>query len=155
MATTGDVTVSRSGQTLPAVVSVVADAGQASTLDFRTGASRRWQFLKTADAEAGSNAGSDCALVRYADNGTYLSTPISVSRATGRSTIAALSISGDLVVGAPLRPGQYTLTSLPSAAIYNGYEIDVTNSTIAPAGRKRCVSNGTNWCLINTSTPVS
>lgn len=55
----------------------------------------------------------------------------------------------------PVRVGQYTLTTLPSAAAYNGYEIDVTNATVAPAGPKRCRSNGTNWIILNTTTIVS
>lgn len=63
--------------------------------------------------------------------------------------------TGGASVTAPFRVGQYTLTTLPSASAFNGYEIDVTNSTVAPAGSKRCRSNGTNWLILNTNTPVS
>lgn len=52
----------------------------------------------------------------------------------------------------PVRVGQYTLTTLPSASTYNGYEIDVTNAT---GGSKRCRSNGTVWQILNTTTTVS
>jgi hypothetical protein len=55
----------------------------------------------------------------------------------------------------PVKVGQYTLTTLPSASAFNGYEIDVTNATVAPAGPKRCRSNGSNWLILNTNTPVS
>lgn len=55
----------------------------------------------------------------------------------------------------PVKVGQYTLATLPSASAFNGYEIDVTNATVAPAGPKRCRSNGTNWLILNTNTPVS
>lgn len=67
----------------------------------------------------------------------------------GNTTAANLSVSG------PVRVGQYTLTTLPSASAFNGYEIDVTNATASPAGPKRCRSNGTNWLILNTNTPVS
>jgi hypothetical protein len=67
----------------------------------------------------------------------------------GNTTAANLSVSG------PVRVGQYTLTTLPAASAFNGYEIDVTNATASPAGPKRCRSNGTNWLILNTNTPVS
>lgn len=58
----------------------------------------------------------------------------------------------DGVFSGPIRPGQYTLSTLPSAAAYNGYEIDVTN---AAGGPKRCRSNGSVWQILNTTTTVS
>lgn len=66
-----------------------------------------------------------------------------------------LQVAGALIATGPVKVGQYTLTTLPSASAYSGYEIDVTNSTVAPAGPKRCRSNGTNWLILNTNTPVS
>ena len=52
----------------------------------------------------------------------------------------------------PVLVGQYTLTTLPSASAYAGYEIDVTNAT---GGSKRCRSNGSVWQILNTTTTVS
>ena len=52
----------------------------------------------------------------------------------------------------PVKCGQYTLATLPSASTYNGYEIDVTDAT---GGSKRCRSNGTVWQILNTTTTVS
>lgn len=52
----------------------------------------------------------------------------------------------------PVKPGQYTLATLPSASTFNGYEIDVTDAT---GGSKRCRSNGTVWQILNTTTTVS
>lgn len=52
----------------------------------------------------------------------------------------------------PIRPGQYTLSTLPSASAFNGYEIDVTDAT---GGPKRCRSNGSVWQILNTTTTVS
>lgn len=52
----------------------------------------------------------------------------------------------------PVKVGQYTLATLPSAAIYSGYDIDVTDAT---GGPKRCRSNGSVWQILNTTTTVS
>lgn len=60
--------------------------------------------------------------------------------------------TGAVTCGGPVRVGQYTLASLPSASAFTGYEIDVTD---ASGGAKRCRSDGTNWKIINTTTTVS
>ena len=52
----------------------------------------------------------------------------------------------------PVKCGQYTLSTLPSASTYSGYEIDVTDAT---GGPKRCRSNGSVWQILNTTTTVS
>lgn len=60
--------------------------------------------------------------------------------------------TGAVTCGGPVRVGQYTLASLPSASAFTGYEIDVAD---AAGGAKRCRSDGTNWKIINTTTTVS
>lgn len=52
----------------------------------------------------------------------------------------------------PVRIGKYTLATLPSAATFNGFLIDVTDAT---GGPKTCRSNGTLWQILNTTTTVS
>lgn len=64
----------------------------------------------------------------------------------------ALQVSGSSITSGPLRSGLYTLTTLPSAAAFQNFLITVINAT---GGTKVCFSNGTNWCLLNTSTVVS
>jgi hypothetical protein len=63
-----------------------------------------------------------------------------------------LQILGGIYATGPIRPGQYTLATLPSASSNSGAEIDVTD---ASGGPKRCRSNGTNWIILNTTTTVS
>jgi hypothetical protein len=83
-----------------------------------------------------------------------------LSRDGGKAVIAAaavdatatLLVNGAVKANGPVIPGQYTLTTLPSAATYNGYTIDVTN---AAGGPKQCRSNGTNWLITNTANIVS
>lgn len=79
----------------------------------------------------------------------------SVFGSTSDNGIDVVQASGSMSAAGPVKVGQYTLATLPSASAYSGYEIDVTNSTVAPAGPKRCRSNGTSWLILNTNTPVS
>lgn len=65
---------------------------------------------------------------------------------------AMLTLAGRLVCNLPLRPAQYTLSTLPSASAYSGCEIDVTD---AAGGPKRCRSNGSVWQILNTTQTVS
>src|SRR5215471_5019101 len=45
---------------------------------------QRWQIqLGNSTAESGSNTGSDFSIDRYADGGTYISSPLSITRSTG------------------------------------------------------------------------
>ncbi len=50
-------------------------------------ASRRWVLRATNETESGSNAGTNFQLVRYDDSGTFVDTPIAVSRSTGNVTL--------------------------------------------------------------------
>lgn len=51
----------------------------------------------------------------------------------------------------PFQIGQFTLATLPTAATYDGYLIDVTDAT---GGPKTCRSDGATWNILNTVTPV-
>lgn len=121
-------------------------AGNYRFLRFLTNGAVRWDFGVSDGAEAGSNAGSDFYINRFSDAAGFLDSPWGISRATGETRMTRAAVSG------PLRPGQYTLASLPSASAFTGYEIDVTD---AAGGAKRCRSDGTNWKIINTTTTVS
>lgn len=60
--------------------------------------------------------------------------------------------NGSVRASGPLRTGQYTLSTLPSASVFSGHLIDVTNAT---GGPKLCRSNGSVWQILNTTTTVS
>lgn len=133
--TTGDSTLSVSGK-----------AGQFRLMRMSTLGSPRWDMGANNDAESGSNAGSNFYIHRFSDAASFLDRPFAIDRATGETRLTRATVSG------PLRPGQYTLASLPSASAFTGYEIDVTD---ASGGAKRCRSDGTNWKILNTTTTVS
>ncbi|MGE6320529.1 hypothetical protein ACQKEF_09655 [Pseudomonas oryzihabitans] len=152
VALSGDTPVFGAGLTLQRTtagatqLNISSLAGNYKTLSFRSNDAARWNFGCNDAAEAGSNAGSNFFMFRMNDSGAYLGTPLQISRQTGLTTLESLSITG------PVRPGQYTLASLPSASAFTGYEIDVTD---AAGGAKRCRSDGTNWKILNTTTTVS
>lgn len=52
----------------------------------------------------------------------------------------------------PMQLPQYTVSTLPSAAAYSGFLIDVTN---AQGGPKVCRSDGSAWKILNGTTTVS
>lgn len=158
LTTTGNITVSKAdaGLTLSsssgnAFVQVDSISGQASDISFRTGTSLRWVLRgKDATAETGSNAGSDFAIYRYNDAGTYQDSPFTITRSTGNITIA-----NDLTVSGTAKTTATTVGSLPSAssagAGARSFVTDANATTFASivaAGGSNGVpvySDGTNW----------
>ena len=82
-----------------------------------------------------------------ANNGNFIVGQSAVIDANAKHQVAGAGI-----YTGPIKRGQYTLATLPNAATYSGYTIDVTD---AAGGPKTCRSNGTNWLILNTSTVVS
>jgi cytoskeletal protein CcmA (bactofilin family) len=82
------------GGTLTGVLNISGAAGTARVIRGQTGALNRWELrLGGNAAESGSNAGSDFAIVPYADAGTALPTALSINRATGN-----VSLNGSLTL---------------------------------------------------------
>lgn len=140
-----DLYVNRGAQECQLILN--SNAGQNRYLRFNTAGSQRWQFGVNSAAESGSNAGSGFYINRFDDSGVVLGNTLTVDRASGD-----IALWGKVQTTGPFKPGSYTTTTLPSAALYSGYMILVTN---AAGGPKYCVSNGTVWQLINTTTTVS
>lgn len=78
------------------------DAGQYRFLSLRTVGKSRWDFGANNEAEGGNNAGTNFYVNRFADDGSYLSTPFQISRATGLTTISALAVTGAVTIGGNL-----------------------------------------------------
>lgn len=84
-----------------------AASGNASSLFFKTNSLSRWQLVSTNTAESGSNVGSDFAISRYDDSGTFVDSPVAITRASGLVTLKdSLNVTGNLAVsmtvGSPL-----------------------------------------------------
>jgi len=95
---TGDLAIQTAGYASLALLKP-AGAYANQVMGFR-GALTRWNLqLGDEGAESTGNAGSDFALHRYADAGTYIGPALTISRAT-----AALSVTGTLKVGSAPQP---------------------------------------------------
>lgn len=62
------------------------------------------------------------------------------------------SITSSLVMSLPTKLATFTVATLPSASLYSGCTIMVSN---AAGGAKQCTSNSTVWQITNTTTTVS
>jgi hypothetical protein len=83
---TGDLTIA---DALPSFTLNKTAAGQNNIITGATAGLSRWQMrFGNAAAESGSNAGSDFALIRYADAGTQIDAPLSISRSSGLASFA-------------------------------------------------------------------
>jgi trimeric autotransporter adhesin len=83
---TGDLTVTKLNPTL--VLNRSTATTDASYISGRRSGAARWDLaLGNATAETGSNAGSDFTVSRYNDAGTYVDSPVLVTRSTGNMTL--------------------------------------------------------------------
>ena len=96
-----------------------ANAGVSTDVRLRSGGNERWIIQKTNEAESGSNAGSNFRLYRRADNGSGLSYPITINRATGKITFGDVGSAAGLEMGAS-GPTITTGTGAPSHSAPNG-----------------------------------
>lgn len=84
-----------------------------------TGTGARWGWVANSTAESGGNAGSDLSLSRFSDTGTYIDSPISVTRSSGvvsftnrvyanggLSSIGTMSVSGSGTFSGTINAGQ-------------------------------------------------
>ncbi|WP_293916519.1 hypothetical protein [Sphingobacterium sp. UBA5789] len=82
-------------------------SGTYRELQFRTNGVLRWDMFASPTAESGGNIGSDFALTRYADDGSYLGQPFSIARSTGNATFGNnLDVSGSLTASGTIRSNQ-------------------------------------------------
>ncbi|MET9386556.1 glycosyl hydrolase family 28-related protein [Streptomyces sp. NPDC002928] len=84
------------------------------------GKNRRWALRTTDAAESGSGDGSDFALVRYADDGTAIDTPVTVRRNTGRITLGQSGTTPGVVINAIASPG---VSLVQTQAAGQGYAV--------------------------------
>ena len=77
---TGNITVDK---TLPGILLDADGSGDAARIRFLSGGTVRWQIEKSADAESGSNVGSNFTVTRYSDAGAALATAVQILRSSG------------------------------------------------------------------------
>jgi hypothetical protein len=112
----------------------------------------------TADASFSIHTGdgsADLNHVLYGKGGSSYLCRVNGNLLVGKNTDGGtykLQVNGSLTASGPVCIGQYTLSTLPSASVFAGALIDVTDAT---GGPKTCRSDGTNWNILNTTTTVS
>lgn len=75
----------------------------------------RWVIYKDNTTESGSNVGSNFAIARYNDAGTFIETALSISRSTGRT-----QVSGTLSVRSTANNTNGYVNLAPGNATYSG-----------------------------------
>ena len=118
------------GAAIPRMI-LDADTNVARIFSFRTNDLPRWAF-RVDNTESGSNAGSDLAIRRYNDAGTFVDAPISINRATGLTTVLrGLNLSGSVLSNfIPNLPGTAVNLTIDSSnsSSYNGSVCTLANA---------------------------
>lgn len=135
--------------TVAATTNVSVSDAAATTRGYfiRTGANNRWLLYGATDAESGSNSGTNFAIARYADAGTFLGNPLSINRATGAITVeSTISAATAPTAGNHLTNKTYVDSRIPvvtrqtvsnnfGGSIAAGANVKATFSTVSiPAG---------------------
>ena len=113
-------------------------AGNVRQLRMQTSGSTRWEVGPGFDAESGSNVGSTFWITRWSDAGSFLGTPLSISRATGvvsfesgiaASGAATFDNTGNVV------PLTVTNTGTENSFVVNDASGDSTPFVVDASGR--------------------
>lgn len=115
------------GAVIPRII-LDADTNVARIFSFRTNDTQRWAF-RIDDNETGSNAGSNFAIRRYNDAGTFIDAPMAINRANGR-----VSINERLLI-----ESDSTVTTQTSSVIQSS--TTNANMVIAPNGTGSLVAS--------------
>jgi len=116
-------------------VRMSANAGQPRIFSFASANVARWAF-RVDGAETGSNAGADWALRSYNDAGTFVRSPLAVTRSTGEKSLLA---EASLTAGTNTFTGTYQIGGATYAAGLtmiggNPHGAEHNNFTLANAG---------------------
>lgn len=119
------------GAAIPRMI-LDADTNVARIFSFRTNDLPRWA-VRVDGTESGSNAGSDFAIRRYNDAGTFVAAPISVNRATGLTTIS----EGLNLGGSELQNFSANLETLAADTTFDGSNTATYNGSVTKVSGAR------------------
>ncbi|GJD63321.1 DUF2793 domain-containing protein [Methylobacterium frigidaeris] len=128
-------------------------SGYSRGVNIQSAGMLRWAMQATGTPETGGNSGSDYVLAAFSDTGSFLFTPLALSRATGAATF-----SHNIVAAGSIRPGSYTVATVPAgtagAVIYVSNGRKSGEGAGAGTGVVACYSNG-NWRRLSDDSPVA
>lgn len=112
------------------------------------GSNERWQIFTDGIAESGGNAGSNLAFARFNDAGSYIDSPINISRSTGA---AAFNVRPIFAGNTPYDTGNLTIANyLTTASAASTY------ATIAQATTALAATGGSlNGVPVGSTTPAA
>jgi hypothetical protein len=128
-ASLGDVTVGSSSLAAGAAVKISTAAGQTKDVQFYNAGGLRWAIRCNADAEAGSDAGSNFQFMSRTDAGGFKAFAMTIVRATSQVQFAS-----------SIKVGAFATGSRPSASVA-GIGAEIYDSTLS----KPIYSDGTIW----------
>jgi hypothetical protein len=107
-------------------------AGSIRDVQFDTSGLTRWGIGATSDPESGNNIGSNLSIIRFADAGTLIDTPLAINRATGFVTVPTMVVSTALI--APTMPPTDNSTNAATTAFVKSLNVGYrySFSTAAP-----------------------
>lgn len=90
-----------------------------------TGSNPRWYIKINGSPESGSDAGSNLEIERYGDSGVFLSTPLTINRATGVVNLESITVANSstftstVAVGTPTTASHATTKTYVDSALAN------------------------------------
>jgi len=131
-----------------------ANNGVPRIFSFRTGNLPRWAF-RVDGTESGSSSGSDLAIRRYDDAGTFVDAPLSINRASGQSTFAKKVVIENNTGDQQL---QIVSTTAPSIRIDNAQTGATKRAGLGISTAANNFIQGSvdrDFCIFNGSTTAS
>lgn len=143
---TGDVTLSKAS---PSILLNRPNASSIAALFGRVNNTDRWRVdLGNSVAETGSNAGSDFVITRFTDAGVSISSPLSISRATGAVALSgALSVGGALSAGGAISTSAGDITASAGSLRSQLAGAPTTGQVVLGNGSSRLLYNGSQFDL--------
>lgn len=130
----GDLTVYK---TSPTFTLSKTSSGRTNTIIGKTSSLARWAVVLGDDtSETSSNIGSNFAISSWVDAGTYLETPLSITRSTGLTNLKALSVTNNVSVS-----GSITVNGVVSVSgsLYVGGSVSIANTVADKLGNVRSI----------------
>ena len=140
-----------------------SDAGYSRSVVCSSGTLARWAFGATSTAETGSNAGSDFAVARYNDAGTYVDAPLLIDRASGNvaltgnltlgGTVDGVDIANDVLVHADV--DDTPVNGATNVPVSSNWAFDLVNTDLPAAYQPKGALTGINSQTGTTYTLVA